>query len=135
MLFSVLDTCFSSFNKKKSLFTLQGFPCFTEKSDLQGFPCNSYNFFVFQLLDFPCFNNTFSLFYLHYFPALLTFFSGLIYRVFSSFDKILDLQGFPCIGYSFFLFELQGFPCFYNNFSLFWLRLLYISITGVSLLL
>ena len=71
----------------KNDFTLQGAYQFSE----QGFLCIGY---IFPLLNV---------------------------QVFLCFTKISDLQGFPCIGFSFFMFQLQGFPCFNNIFFLFWL--------------
>jgi hypothetical protein len=46
---SILVTFFPCFNNIFSLFNLQGFPCFTKNSALQGYPCIGYNFFTFQL--------------------------------------------------------------------------------------
>ena len=69
------------------LFNLRVFLCFSKISDLQGFPCIGYNFFMFQIQGFPCFNNIFFLFWLYYFPVLWTFFPCFIYRVFPVFPK------------------------------------------------
>ena len=71
-----------------SLFTLQGFPCFSKNSYLQGLICIGYKFFMFQLQGFPCFNSTFSLFWLRYFPVSLKKNPCLIYRVFPVLQKI-----------------------------------------------
>ena len=85
--FPALVTTFPCFGYIFSLFNLQVFLCFTKISDLQGFPCIGYNFFMFQLQGFPCFNNIFFLFWLYYFPVLWTSFPCFIYRVFPVFPK------------------------------------------------
>ena len=85
--FPALVTTFPCFGYIFSLFNLRVFLCFSKISDLQGFPCIGYNFFMFQIQGFPCFNNIFFLFWLYYFPVLWTFFLCFIYRVFPVFPK------------------------------------------------
>ena len=118
-LFFDLVTFFPWFIKKKSLFTLQDFPCFTENSDLQGFPCIGYNFFMLGLQSFPCFYNTFSLFWLHYFPVFLTFFSCLIYRVFPVLLKLHIYRDFPVLVTISLCFNYRVVPAFITPFHCF----------------
>jgi hypothetical protein len=127
--FPALVTAFICFGYIISLFYQHFFPVqftglslFYKKWDLQGIPCTGYNSFMFQLQGFTCFNNPFSLFWIHYFPVLATFFFLFNLQGFPWYTKNSDLQGFPCIGYSFFMVQLQGFPCFNNTFPLFWLH-------------